>query len=294
MQPAELARAKETSIALATTALEDVRNLTDGQALRGSKGVLVAEGDSWFDYPFFNVLTVLQARYGYRVESVADNGDWLESMAYDRDQQAAMALMLQSLRDRGLRKPCAVLLSGGGNDIAGPQLTMLLNHRRSGLPPVDRQIEAGLMINRLRTAMVTLIGAVSKLNEEIFGSGTVPIIIHGYDYPIPDGRGYLGGFAGLPGPWLRPAFDTKGYTRRELAEATAVMKDLIDQFNAMAEGIREMPGLDHVRFVHVLGTLSRDLDNDAYQGDWGNELHPTRSGFTKVAKLFAEALPACQ
>ena len=34
-------------------------------------GVLVAEGDSWFDYPFTDVLSELEDRHGYDVESVA-------------------------------------------------------------------------------------------------------------------------------------------------------------------------------------------------------------------------------
>src|SRR4051812_44811518 len=36
-----------------------------------SAGVLVAEGDSWFDYPFADVLSDLEDTYGFDVESVA-------------------------------------------------------------------------------------------------------------------------------------------------------------------------------------------------------------------------------
>lgn len=46
-------------------------------------GVIVAEGDSWFDYPLIgkrDILDVLED-YGYQVESVADMGDTVESMA---------------------------------------------------------------------------------------------------------------------------------------------------------------------------------------------------------------------
>jgi hypothetical protein len=49
-------------------------------------GVLVAEGDSWFDYPFVDVLSVLEDDYGYDVESVAHKGDRVEDMAYEGGQ----------------------------------------------------------------------------------------------------------------------------------------------------------------------------------------------------------------
>src|SRR5271156_6247914 len=40
-----------------------------------SAGFLVAAGDSWFDYPFCDVLKVLEDTYGYNVESAAHAGD---------------------------------------------------------------------------------------------------------------------------------------------------------------------------------------------------------------------------
>ena len=49
---------------------------------RRNTGVLVAEGDSWFDYPFHDILKVLQDDYAYDVESVAHHGDIVEDMAY--------------------------------------------------------------------------------------------------------------------------------------------------------------------------------------------------------------------
>ena len=46
-----------------------------------SAGILVAEGDSWFDYPWTDVLGVLEDDFGYDVEDVAHKGDRLEGMA---------------------------------------------------------------------------------------------------------------------------------------------------------------------------------------------------------------------
>jgi hypothetical protein len=45
-------------------------------------GFLAAAGDSWFDYPFHDVLKMLDDDFGYNVESSAHRGDPVERMAY--------------------------------------------------------------------------------------------------------------------------------------------------------------------------------------------------------------------
>ena len=55
-------------------------------AAAGSSGVLVAEGDSWFDYPWTDILRLLEDQHGYDVESVAHKGDRVEEMAYSGGQ----------------------------------------------------------------------------------------------------------------------------------------------------------------------------------------------------------------
>ena len=51
-----------------------------------SAGVLIAEGDFWFDYPFHDVLQMLEDDYLYDVESVAQKGDTVEDMAHSGGQ----------------------------------------------------------------------------------------------------------------------------------------------------------------------------------------------------------------
>ena len=100
---------------------------------RASTGLVIAEGDSWFDYPFHDVLRLLEDDHGYDVESVAHKGDCVEDMAY-AGQFEEFARRLEKLL-RQNQVPKAILLSGGGNDIAGTEFAMLLNHVASGLPP---------------------------------------------------------------------------------------------------------------------------------------------------------------
>ena len=56
-----------------------------------SSGLLIAEGDSWFDYPFYDVLERLEDKFNFVVESVAHKGDTVESMAYDASQVSKLA-----------------------------------------------------------------------------------------------------------------------------------------------------------------------------------------------------------
>ena len=281
---------------LAERVLRRRRSALAAAAGKPKLGLLIAEGDSWFDYPFCDVLEVLENQ-GYEVESVAHMGDNLEDMAHDPGQVERLTKVFEKVRERG-KKPRAILLSGGGNDIAGEEFKMLINHANSGLPALNATVAAGIIDERLRTAMASLVGVVTRLSEGHFGE-KARVVLHGYDYPIPDGRGWLGGAWILPGPWLEPGFRRKGHVaekpqeKASVLEANArVVRDLIDRYNVMLSAlVRDLAagGLSHVHYVDLRGTLSAALPS-GYKADWGNELHPTKPGFAKVTAKIAAAL----
>lgn len=254
---------------------------------KASPGILVAEGDSWFDYPFHDVLDELEDEYGYDVESVAHRGDTVEDMAFDEQQRSALARRLRKLADQN-RTPKALLLSGGGNDIAGEQFSVLLNHERSGLPVLNEEVVSGLIDRRLDSSITAFVSSATVFCETFFDK-KIPILLHGYAYPVPDGRGYWGGGWILPGPWLEPGFRRKGHG--ELGRNIAVTKVLIDRFNLVLSRIARRPGLRrYVRYVRLLDLLSNDPKT--YKRWWDNELHPTERGFEKIAERFHETLTA--
>lgn len=289
-------RAYAAGAALADDVLRRRRSALAAAARKPKLGLLIAEGDSWFDYPFCDVLEVLEDR-GYEIESVAHKGDNLEDMAHDPGQVERLTKAFEKVRAQG-KKPKAILVSGGGNDIAGDEFRVLVNHANSGLPALNAAVADGIIHERLRTAMASLVGVVTKLSESHFGE-EARVVLHGYDYPVPDGRGWLGGAWILPGPWLEPGFRRKGHVaekrqdeQRVLAANARVLRDLIDRYNAMlASLVRDLAatGLSHVRYVDLRGTLSTDLPS-GYKADWANELHPTKPGYAKVAARIAAAL----
>lgn len=261
-------------------------------AATGSPRTILAEGDSWFDYPLYDVIDQLEAR-GHTVEAVAHAGDTLESMAYDTRQTDGLVRAFRRLRHRGL-KPDAILLSGGGNDVAGDALALLLNHAQSGLPAINEPLAQEMIDERLRRALCHLIGLSQSLAKETFGQAP-PILVHGYGYPVPDDRGFMGGFWFLPGPWLAPAFRRRGYETAAdasgaggLAANTTVMVDLITRFNDMVADVATC--LKGVRYVDLRPLLSNEVGADVYKKDWGNELHPTRGGFRRVTDAIERAL----
>ena len=218
-------------------------------------------------------------------------------MAHEAAQVDKLTRAFEKVHARGA-KPRAILLSGGGNDIAGDEFPLLLNHSGSGLPRLNASVAQGIIDERLRAAMASLIGVVTRLCEVHFGE-RVKVVVHGYDHSIPDGRGYMGGGWLLPGPWLEPGFRRKGYVpadarRRAAALATnaAVVRELINRYNAMlARLVKDLAsaGHRHVRYVDLRGTLSSAMPA-GYRADWNDELHPTRAGFDRVAALIAKAV----
>jgi hypothetical protein len=249
---------------------------------RKKKGaVLVAEGDSWFDYPpGFDVLDQLED-FGYKVHSVASAGATVEQMVYGPDNDQKMAdffkrdpsQLAETLRHIREEEPAAVLFSGGGNDIAGNELLPLLNHKNAGGDPLRMEMVNGLFNVTLKQGYRTFLGMVK---EEAKRQGrTIPVIGHGYDYAIPDGRGVINvlGFHFL-GPWLAPSLNKKGYNE---AEGFPIICRLIDAQNNMIQSLRAEFSFFHP--VELRGTLTK-------RSEWVNELHPTNAGFKKVAHKF--------
>jgi hypothetical protein len=137
----------------------------------------------------------------------------------------------------------------------------------------------GVIDRRLRDAYATILSGITGIAAGYL-DGPLPIIIHGYDYPVPDGRGFLGGWWLLPGPWLEPGFGRKGF--EDLPVNTGHMKALIDRFNTMLKQLSTAPEFPHVHYLNLRGSLSAQ----PYKRYWDNELHPTPRGFGIVAERF--------
>ncbi len=180
--------------------------------------------------------------------------------------------------------PRAVLVGGGGNDLVDPPDN----------PAATRLF--GMLVGNAGSAAAALHGpaVAAFIDGELKGfyrqilavaaAGTdVPILVHAYDHPIPDGRPSTWG----PGPWLKPVFDAK-----QIDEAIRrdIMKALIDRLNAMVAAVAtEFPGRVHP--VSLNGVLAKEgdfaVDHKTY---WANELHATDAGFDILARVVQATL----
>jgi hypothetical protein len=251
-------------------------------------GYLLAEGDSWFNYPFHDVLAELEDEFNYDVRSGARWGDTAEHMAYGGGGSGRNLVRQFEKLARAGHTPRAILLSCGGNDVAGENFAALLNPRASQHPGLNEDAVRAIVDGRLRAAIITLIAWLKELGRGHFEGQDVPVVLHGYGHPVPDGRGVLGGAWILPGPWLAPGFLAKGYD--DLAERRDLAAALIDRFNAMLQGVVSAGHWGSLRYVDVRATLSNELTGQRYKQSWSNELHPTARGFAAVAARFHEVL----
>ena len=74
-----------------------------------------------------------------------------------------------------------------------------------------QQVVAGaLLISCVRARLCSLIlSAVTEVCGQRVGR-SLPILVHWYGSPVPDGRGFLRGWLFLPGPWLEPGAPAEG------------------------------------------------------------------------------------
>lgn len=235
---------------------------------------ILAEGDSWFDYPAFfrgGIIPRLARRLGVPILNLAKAGDEVRFM---------MGVEERTLLTRQLRDGCpaggpwdVLLFSGGGNDIVDNPMALWIRDFDPAVPP------AALVDGPRFTAALTLVKAgyedLIALRDRL--SPTTQLVFHGYDFAIPDGRGVCRLF----GPWLKPTFDLRGFP--DIAAGQAVVRAMLLQFAAMLTALATRPG---VTFVNGQGTLAPQT------ASWDNELHPSAAGFDAFADLFAARLRA--
>ena len=220
---------------------------------------IVAEGDSWFQYPLLLKDTIDQLidrdNFQYAIYGLSEAGDLLSNIV--REDEISEALNREN--------PDVFLISGGGNDMVGDNrlATMVkefsANRKAENYPNAkfdDFLIELERLYRDLFTRILT-------------DHPHLKIICHGYDNAIPQ-----------KGTWLGKPLISKGITAKTLQrQIVAVM---IGRFNDTLKKIEaDFPGsVYHVDCRKVVGTVSK----------WHDELHPKNEGYFKVAKKFDEVI----
>jgi hypothetical protein len=244
------------------------------------KNVIIAEGDSWFQFPFYLEDVVDQLNAHYSILCSAAAGDTIRNML---GPKAEWRKSLAALNAKD-QKAKAFLFSGGGNDIiealaGSASAPTILDPKAGGATPTaylatPAYQELGSFIT---TTLDSLFAEVSKVAPGL------PIFVHGYDYALPGKQ---------PQEWRKPKWAKidawiagpmakLGITN--VALQTAIVAALIsDQYQRLKALAQKHP---HVTVLDLSGTMTP-------QTLWADELHPTDAGFGLVAAKFRTALVA--
>jgi hypothetical protein len=171
---ARILKVRQKALRRRERALKSTAKLAMRGAAAVAAGTLVAEGDSWFDYPFDDVLKELEDGFAYEIESVAHKGDPIEEMAYGGGQLEELTRRLEKLLRHGT-VPKAILISGGGNDVVGVEFAMLLNHVDSAIAGLNGKVLDGVVDERVRLAYAHIIASVTDVCEKMTAA-RVPIL----------------------------------------------------------------------------------------------------------------------
>jgi len=240
---------------------------------------ILAEGDSWFEYPLpvthgDGVVYQLQKLLGYQIANMAHHGLEVEQMMGLSIRQE----IIMRLSDQRIRFD-ALLFSGGGNDIVGDQFCIWLKDS----PPVPAPAQM-LDMNAVNSALAILEAEYRELVDiRNQCSPQTVIFVHAYDFPPVTGKGVCGA-----GPWLKPSLDYAyqhlGVPNPDPNDEFVVVKTLMQMFGAMLDRIAADPAIQKFIVVPTQGTLTPNAS------DWQNEIHPSSTGFAKIAKKFQASL----
>jgi hypothetical protein len=220
---------------------------------------IVAEGDSWFEYPFNDDLIMVLGEK-YAIMSLAKAGDaWA-------DVQKKNELLPAVANER----PEIVMLSVGGDDVMGAIETYVhqFELNRSAAEYILPSFK--ILLNIIEK---NYDGTIAKL----LPMGT-QVILQGYDYP--DAREPATQGAQWIGPPLKNLRNIDG-----VAMWRAIANIMLDGFNLMLGRVAKKPQYGgRVHYVKLLGTIGNaDADHGPDPSNWYDEIHGTAKGFRLLA-----------
>jgi Dyp-type peroxidase family len=268
-----------------------------------TKGVTVwTFGDSWLSkLPACRSSLAMALRdMGYGVDwHCSARGKTLRSMAAEVQDVCAD---LRTAASQG-SLPDVLLVGGGGNDIVNNE-----QHRESVLFDllVEGATTAAAALDATKTHQfvnVTLAGHYRTLLKALLGvkeAKNLPILVHAYAYPIPDGDDptcHTPPFPPLPlgDAWLGPVFELKRL--HDTALNTEVMRLLIKALNEMVARVIDELAEPRLKHLDLRGRLDDRWDAaQTYKQHWEDELHANKAGFKilagEVDKLLQALAPA--
>ena len=237
--------------------LRRLRKFKKAKRRMPDRPVIIAEGDSWFLYPFLVKDILDYVMEHFPVRSLAAGGDELQN--YKRSGQL--------LRKIPKIRPSYVLISGGGNDVVGEEIQYLLH---KNIPP--DQPAKDYLNDKFQEALDELEALYLYFFEEIAKFDYVKqIFVHGYDFILASDDEEI-----LKKGWVNRYMKEKGIN--SLEDRQNVINYIINAFNKVLERICTPNPL--VTYINARNQVE----------SWYDEIHPDDHSFGKVSRLFINAI----
>jgi len=236
--------------------------------------IIVADGDSWFDYPLplpghTDVANSLQQQGTPTpaMMKLAHYGDATTTLMGVTKRQRLVDYISEPAHG-----PIDVLMfSGGGNDLVGDQFRFWLKNADDVQHNPANGVADDLLNDILGVVNIAYLELIRIRDQH---ARNAYVLVHAYDFAIPTGIPACA----FAGPWLRPSLVEQGWP--DIEQGRQIVKTILEVFKGRLEAL--CAANENVVLVDTQGTLSA--------GDWANELHPTPDGFRKIAARFRSTL----
>lgn len=264
--------------------------------------IIVAEGDSWFQFPFLikDIIDWLRKYPDYAVYSIAYGGDWFTNILYEE----------KYIEELSIHCPDAFLISGGGNDFVGSsRLAIMVQPDAKGSLPPNTGLRYRLLDAETNSIRNDILAGYPHITHSFFSfiwtvktqywilfqnlqrSGKynqMKIITQGYDYVIPTLRYRWKKFlqplinrAVGSGKWLKRPLLIKGITSQLVGEQ--ILKAMIFEINCMFIELASHPGFPNVYHIDCRHTARG-------WNDWYDELHLNSNRFKEIAAAYRRCI----
>ncbi|GAB3331581.1 hypothetical protein GCM10027299_37360 [Larkinella ripae] len=226
---------------------------------------MVAGGDAWFQYPLLSDIVDYLARV-YAVSTTPAVGKSLKKYI---EKSKFLEVIAQV-------SPRYFLLSGGGADFFGDDFLTYIREKWENSEPAPQRYLADTFsgaLDELEANFKRLFRLIRLQNPK------VQVLVHGYDYLLPD---LAETQSGKPGPV------TNRLIERGLAEQTAresLIRYMIDGFNERLQ--RAAAEYDNVTYIDLRGTVRRNAGAPKY---WYDEFLPNDKGFLSIASRYSQVI----
>ena len=242
-----------------------------------SRTRIVAEGDSWFQYPLLLEDVLDQLYKCYAVCSFAEAGDTLENYLKTRKDQYLDVI--------GPEDTKFFIVSGGGNDVLGDEFKDSLRET----PDSDDTTYKRYLDQKFFAQLDKLDRLYAEMFTELLNRyPDLHILVHCYDYVIPLDTSVKAnkGKSSWSGKYMGGKFKNGKYVNGKVEPQEAreeLIRYIVDEF---AKRLKELVQKDEfkgrVLFVDTRGLVLR--------GKWADEIHPKNEGFQLVANKFIEEI----